>query len=153
MNGNTANSEIVYGNWKEINLNDYIDTTQFISMGEMSYYEDILSTYPVPKDKWIVDILNPNNNYTYTYSSDHHKWLRVGQKALPEDGWVVNTKDTNYTYRYDKELNKWIAISANAIPLATKDVDGLLSKEDYAYIRQIESDIIPLIYFFRNNKS
>lgn len=106
LNGGTANSEIVYGTWKEIDLNDYIDTTQFISMGEMSYYEDILSTYPVPKDKWIVDILNPNDNYTYTYSSDHHKWLRVGQKALPEDGWVVNTKDTNYTYRYDEELNK-----------------------------------------------
>ena len=150
LNGGTASSEIVYGNWKEIDLNDYIDTTQFISMGEMSYYEDILSTYPVPKDKWIVDILNPNDNYTYTYSSDHHKWLRVGQKALPEDGWVVNTKDTNYTYRYDKELNKWIAISANAIPLATEDVDGLLSKEDYAYIRQIESDIIPLIYLRMN---
>lgn len=47
----------------------------------------------------------------------------------PEDGWTVNTKDTNYTYRFNGE--EWIVISVNAIPLVTKDVDGILSHDDY----------------------
>ena len=48
----------------------------------------------------------------------------------PEDGWTVNVKNTDYTYRYNGE--KWVAISANAVPKATDEIDGILSKEDYA---------------------
>lgn len=46
----------------------------------------------------------------------------------PQDGWTVNVKDTDYTYRYNG--TEWVAISANAIPKATREMDGLLSKED-----------------------
>lgn len=46
----------------------------------------------------------------------------------PDDGWTVNTKDTDITYRYSGSA--WIPISANSIPLATKDVDGKMSKQD-----------------------
>ena len=45
----------------------------------------------------------------------------------PDDGWIVNVKDTDYTYRYNG--TKWVAISANAIPKATDKVDGLMTKE------------------------
>lgn len=55
----------------------------------------------------------------------------------PQDGWTVNVKDTDYTYRYNG--TQWVAISANAIPKATKNVDGLLTKEDYAKISDIEN--------------
>lgn len=55
----------------------------------------------------------------------------------PQDGWTVNVNDTDYTYRYDG--TQWVAISANAIPKATNDVDGLLTKEDYAKISSIEN--------------
>lgn len=55
----------------------------------------------------------------------------------PQDGWTVNVKDTDYTYRYDG--TQWVAISANAIPKATNDVDGLLTKEDYAKISSIQN--------------
>jgi len=48
----------------------------------------------------------------------------------PEDGWTVNVKDTDYTYRFNGD--SWVVISANAIPKVTENVDGLLSKEDYA---------------------
>ena len=48
----------------------------------------------------------------------------------PEDGWTVNVKDDDVTYRYTG--NKWVAISANSIPLATKDLDGRMSKSDKA---------------------
>lgn len=48
----------------------------------------------------------------------------------PQDGWTVNVNDTDITYRFNGE--EWIPISANAIPKVTNDVDGLLSKEDYA---------------------
>lgn len=47
---------------------------------------------------------------------------------VPEDGWTVNVRDTDYTYRWNGA--EWIAISANSIPKATRNVDGLLSKED-----------------------
>lgn len=53
----------------------------------------------------------------------------------PEDGWTVNVKDTDYTYRYSG--TEWVAISANAIPKATNDVDGLLTKENYAKLSSI----------------
>ena len=46
----------------------------------------------------------------------------------PEDGWTVNVKDEDVTYRYTG--NEWVAISANSIPLATKDLDGRMSKTD-----------------------
>ena len=48
----------------------------------------------------------------------------------PEDGWTVNVKDDDVTYRYTG--NEWVAISANSIPLATKDLDGRMSKSDKA---------------------
>jgi len=48
----------------------------------------------------------------------------------PEDGWTVNVKDEDVTYRYTG--NEWVAISANSIPLATKDLDGRMSKTDKA---------------------
>lgn len=48
----------------------------------------------------------------------------------PEDGWTVNVKDEDVTYRYTG--NEWVAISANSIPLATKDLDGRMSKADKA---------------------
>lgn len=54
----------------------------------------------------------------------------AAQYPEPEDGWTVNVKDTDYTYRFNG--TSWVVISANAIPKATENVDGLLSKEDYA---------------------
>ncbi|AGX44501.1 pyocin knob domain-containing protein [Clostridium saccharobutylicum] len=48
--------------------------------------------------------------------------------STPDDGWTVNVKDTDITYRYSG--TSWIPISANSIPLATKDVDGKMSKQD-----------------------
>ena len=54
----------------------------------------------------------------------------ISSYPFPEDGWTVNVKDTDYTYRYNGE--KWVAISANAVPKATNEIDGILSKEDYA---------------------
>ena len=70
----------------------------------------------------------------------------------PDDGWVVNVKDTNYTYRYDEEDHKWIAISANAIPLATTEVNGLLSKRDYALIRSLGLEsILKSLGFINDN--
>ena len=118
----------------------------FLLKGQVDYYEDIASNYPEPENNWLVEVINPNNNCTYQYNEEQDKWLRIGSVYNPEDGWVVNTKDTNYTYRYDKITDTWIEISANAIPLATEEVDGLLSKEDYAYIRNIENEILPNLY-------
>lgn len=57
----------------------------------------------------------------------------------PESGWTVNTKDMNYTYRYDGTA--WVAISANAIPKATEQLDGLMSKEKFAEVNQLKSNI------------
>ena len=123
----------------------------FLFKGQVDYYEDIATEYPEPEHNWLVEVINPNNNCTYKYNEENNKWERFGEKYKPEDGWVVNTIDTNYTYRYDIESDSWIAISANAIPLATEENDGLLSKEDYAYIRQIEGEILPNIYLAIND--
>ena len=53
----------------------------------------------------------------------------------PEDGWTVNVKDTDYTYRWSGSA--WIVISANAIPLASRTVDGKMSKADKAKLDSI----------------
>ena len=55
----------------------------------------------------------------------------------PQDGWTVNTKDTDYTYRYSG--NAWIPISANAIPKVTSSVDGLMTKELYDKLANIQN--------------
>lgn len=62
----------------------------------------------------------------------------------PADGWTVNVKDTDYTYRYNG--TNWIAISANAVPKATTDIDGLLSKEDYKKLSNIEENATKYIH-------
>lgn len=46
----------------------------------------------------------------------------------PEDGWMVNVKDSDITYRYTGF--EWIPISSNSILKATSSYDGLMSKED-----------------------
>lgn len=56
----------------------------------------------------------------------------------PEDGWTVNTKYTDYTYRYNG--SNWICISANAIPKSTESVDGLMSKENYSKLQNIQDN-------------
>ena len=122
----------------------------FLLKGQVEYYEDIATTFQNPQNNWLVEVVNPNNNCTYKYNETTGKWERYGEKFKPEDGWVINTKDTNYTYRYDEEDNTWIEISANAMPLATEENDGLLSKEDYAYLREIEGEILPNIYLAIN---
>lgn len=138
--------------WQTVN---YVNRYDYITAAENSDQMDALQS----RDLFL---LNKFSQYytqneidnlfsTYTTNLDWKESVETYDEIAinypePEDGWVVNTKDTNYTYRYDAEEDKWIAISANAIPLATEEIDGLLSKEDYAYIRQIESDILPLIY-------
>lgn len=130
---------------------DVVDpNSDFLYKGQIDYYENLNTVFPNPEERWLVEVVNPNENCTYRYNSEHGIWERLGQKFKPEDGWVVNVKDTNYTYRYDAPEDKWIAISANAIPLASEEVDGLMSKEDYAYLRQIESEILPTIYLTIN---
>lgn len=57
----------------------------------------------------------------------------------PEDGWTVNVLDTDITYRYTG--TEWISISANSIPKATSEVDGKMSKEDYALLHKTASDV------------
>lgn len=59
----------------------------------------------------------------------------AGAYPDPQDGWTVNVKDTDYTYRYNG--TSWVAISANALPKATRDVDGLLSKEGYQKLQDL----------------
>lgn len=56
----------------------------------------------------------------------------------PQDGWTVNVNDTDITYRYTG--SEWIAISANAIPLASADVDGKMSKENFIKLAGIEEN-------------
>lgn len=158
-------------------LNLYpIDYNNLIWQESVANYKDISTKYPTPEHNWAVEVTStgekykydsannvwnktiaaPENNQgiivddgtKYVFNSEKNKWILLD--APPQDGWTINVKDTNYTYRYDINENKWIAISANAIPLATEEVDGLLSKEDYAYIRQIESDILPKIYLKMN---
>ena len=116
-----------------------------------------------PEDKWAVEITSTGETYRYdavnnswnrvigapeenvgvilddgtryVFSAEQNKWHFL--EAPAQDGWVVNVKDTNYTYRYDAEDDVWIPISANVIPLATSEVDGLLTKEDYSFIRSL----------------
>ena len=90
--------------------------------------------------------INSSQNHIVYPEPKPARWYRIGQKYNPEDGWVVNTKDTNYTYRFDEPTGVWIPISANAIPLATDELDGLLSHEDFTFLRNIDSDILPTIY-------
>lgn len=125
----------------------------FLRKGQVEYYEDIATTYPNPDDHWLVEVINnPENNCTYKYSDAEHKWLRIGEKFKPADGWVVNVMDTNYTYRYDAPTDTWIAISANAIPLANEEVDGLLSSKDYSFIRSLGlEDVLNALGFVDEN--
>ena len=102
------------------------------------------------RDQWLKDRFNDfydkdqiDNLFSqYTTNLDWKESVDTFEDILtlyptPDDGWTVNVKDTNYTYRYDEEEDKWIPISANSIPLATIELDGLLSKKDYSFIRSL----------------
>lgn len=65
----------------------------------------------------------------------------------PEDGWTVNVKDTDITYRYDG--TKWIEVSANTIPMASRTVDGKMSKEDFG---KLEDHLDPAKNKINGNK-
>lgn len=145
-----------------LNLYPY-DFDQIIWQTPVDTFEEIETEYPYPESNWGVEVLSTNEKYKYneitndwhkTISAPENNWLiELGNgtkyifssetntwkllDAPAQDGWTINVKDTNYTYRYDAPTNTWIAISANAIPLATTDVDGLLSKTDYSFIRSL----------------
>lgn len=60
----------------------------------------------------------------------------------PEEGWTVSVKDTNHIYRYDADTQKWVDIGQSAdIPLATAKNNGLLSKEDFVQLQNLQSNL------------
>ena len=109
---------------------------EVLSTHEKYAYDPITDTWhktiSLPEDKWRVDLVDGTK---YVYDAESKAWKLLD--APVQDGWTINVKDTNYTYRYDEPTNTWIPISANAIPLATTELDGLLNKTDYAFIRSL----------------
>lgn len=63
--------------------------------------------------------------------------------TAPQEGWVVSVNDTNLIYRYDAQSQQWINILGNVvIANASVTKDGLMSKEDYNWIRTFSIDKI-----------
>lgn len=54
----------------------------------------------------------------------------------PKKGWICSVKDTMITYSYDGE--RWVTAFINTMPLATKEINGLMSKEQYIKLSNIE---------------
>lgn len=59
----------------------------------------------------------------------------------PEVGWTTQVYDTGIRYRWDGI--EWVEIEGlgGNVPLASEDVDGLLSKEDFVKLRDISNDV------------
>ena len=56
-------------------------------------------------------------------------------------GWTTQAKDTGIRYRYDGK--EWIPIDilGGSVPLATEEVDGLMSKEDFSKLKDISPQV------------
>lgn len=99
---------------------------------ENNIINTINTNTPIWNDKYTKNEIDNKFNI-YTTNLDWKESVETYAdivKTYPnsQDGWTVNVKDTDITYRYDG--SGWIPISANSIPLATKDVDGKMSKQD-----------------------
>ncbi|WP_125154429.1 hypothetical protein [Clostridium rectalis] len=56
----------------------------------------------------------------------------------PDIGWLVMTMDNGNLYRWDNVSWKYIGNMKGGIPLVKKDMDGLMRKDDYVKLNQIE---------------
>lgn len=130
------NSKVDKIEGKNLSTNDFTDKDKeklsFLSNYDDSELRELVSTKANVDDTYTkseVDNLvsSINTNLSWKESVPTYDDI-LTTYPNPKDGWTVNVDDTDVTYRYTG--TEWIAISANSIPLATKDLDGRMSKED-----------------------
>lgn len=66
----------------------------------------------------------------------------------PEVGWTVQVYDTGVRYRWNGQ--EWVPIDAfgGNLPLASEEIDGMMSKEDYVKLRDISENVDERVIVF-----
>lgn len=61
----------------------------------------------------------------------------------PENGWTVFVHNEGIRYRWDGTTEEWMAIDSvgGEFPLASETLDGMMSKEDYIKLKNIDENI------------
>ncbi len=61
----------------------------------------------------------------------------------PENGWTVFVHSEGIRYRWDGFNNEWVAIDSvgGEFPLASETLDGMMSKEDFNKLKNIDDNI------------
>src|SRR6185312_1373577 len=67
---------------------------------------------------------------------------------FPEVGWTVQVYESGIRYRWNGQ--DWVPIDAlgGNIPLANEQIDGLMSKEQYAFVKSINKEVNMRVMFF-----